>query len=409
MNLYLYGVLALFSFNALASDQSQTEAKPNPAQVLLHQMEQASEQLSYELSYILIRKNNIEPIRYRHSRINDQAYGQLLYLSGPPREVIQRGKEVSYFEPGIEPYTISNNRIVAPPLPSLLRADIAHLETMYDFVSLGRAREAGVSCDVVRVSPKDGERYAYVAWIDEKNKLLVRADLLDRDGEPIEQYRAISVVASPTIAEAMQALVTLDLPPPIMLKAQQNDPLHWKVTDLPQGFELVYSNRHRLLMTGVPVESQMFSDGLFGFSVYIAKANDFSIAEQLVRKGRRTLHSHLVGDTEITVVGDIPPLTAKAIAQSIRFDVIENSVLTASPRQAARLVNKASETDKAFETKLDKISANDSTSLSAEPISAAKPMTGEKAPLALEQVKSLPNIEKPTEMENQDKDKAITP
>ncbi len=376
MNLSLYGVLALFSFSVLASDQSQTEARSNSAQVLLHQMEQASEQLSYELSYILIRKNNIEPIRYRHSRINDETYGQLLYLSGPPREVIQRGKEISYFEPGIAPYTISNSHTILPPLPSLLRADIAHLETLYDFVSLGRAREAGVSCDVVRVSPKDGKRYAYVVWIDEKNKLLVRADLLDRDGEPIEQYRAISLVTSSEIAKAMETLVTLDLPPPIMLKAQQNVLLRWKVTDLPQGFKLVYSNSHRLHMTGMPVESQMFSDGLFSFSVYIAKASDFSIAEQLVRKGRRTLHSHLVGDKEITVVGDIPPVTAKAIAQSIRFDVIEDSVVVPSPRQAAPLLNKADET-----TQTNK---NELTPSGAEPISASKSLAEEKAPEALD-------------------------
>ncbi len=403
MNLYLYGVLALFSFNALASDQGRTEAKPNPAQVLLHRMEQASAQLSYELSYILIRKNSIEPIRYRHSRIDDKTYGQLLYLSGPPREVIQRGNDVSYLEPGVEPYTISNNRIAVPPLPSLLRADISHLETMYDFVSLGRAREAGVSCDVVRLSPKDGKRYAYVVWIDEKNNLLVRADLLDRDGEPIEQYRAISVVASEAVAKAMQPLVTLNLPPPIMLKAQQKMPLHWKVTDLPQGFELVYSDRHRLLMTGVPVESQMYSDGLFGFSVYIAKASDYSIAEQLVRKGRRTLHSHLVGETEITVVGDIPPSTAKAIAQSIRFDLIENAVLSTSPRQTEPLLNKAAEAQ------------NSSLKvLIPEPISSSKAISEEKAPSALDQAtsaldqaNSLPEGKKLIETEDQDK--AISP
>ncbi|GAL08224.1 sigma factor RpoE negative regulatory protein RseB precursor [Photobacterium aphoticum] len=31
-------------------------------------------------------------------------------------------------------------------------------------------------------------------WIDTRSKLVMRADLLDRDGEPLEQYRAVSYV-----------------------------------------------------------------------------------------------------------------------------------------------------------------------------------------------------------------------
>lgn len=333
MKFYLCGVLALFSFSALASDNLSAEAEPNPAQVLLHQMEMASSQLSYELSYILIRKNNIEPLRYRHALLDNKPYSQLLYLSGPPREIIQRGGEVSYFEAGIEPYTLKNDHMVAP-FPTLLYADVKTLAQQYDFVSLGRAREAGVSCDVVRISAKDGQRYAYVVWIDQKNKLLVRADLLDRDGEPIEQYRALSIAVSPQITEAMMRLSELELPQPLMLEANsQNDSLGWKVSALPNGFKSIYQNRHRLLITGAPVESQMFSDGLFSFSVYVAKADNFSVPQQLVRQGRRTLHSHVEGDTEIIVVGDIPPLTAKKIAESVRFDFNKSTHQESLPTQ----------------------------------------------------------------------------
>lgn len=63
----------------------------------------------------------------------------------------------------------------------------------------------------------------------------------------------------------------------------------------------------------------MFSDGLFSFSVYLSQADDLSVREQVVRKGRRTLHSHVSGNAEITVVGDIPPDTAKKVAESVRI------------------------------------------------------------------------------------------
>ncbi|AMG30150.1 sigma-E factor regulatory protein RseB [Grimontia hollisae] len=308
----LIGACALVSLVANASTEG------NPAEALLHQMDQATEQLDYELSYILVRKNSIEPLRFRHARIDDKSFGHIAYLAGPPREVIRRGDEVSYFEPGIDPFTIESNQMVAP-LPAIMQSDIEHLATLYDFVPLGRAREAGLACDVVRVSPKDGTRYSYVLWIDQNTKLLVRSDLLDRDGEPIEQYRALSLVISSQVGEMMKQMSSIELPPVVQVPKQQDLGLNWQVTALPDGFSPIYSNRHRLMITKRPVESQMFSDGLFSFSVYLSEADDFSVREQLVRKGRRTLHSQVSGNAEITVVGDIPPATAKRVAESVRM------------------------------------------------------------------------------------------
>ncbi|CZF83701.1 Sigma-E factor regulatory protein RseB precursor [Grimontia celer] len=320
----LIGACALVSLVANASTEE------NPAEALLHQMGQATEQLDYELSYILVRKNSIEPLRFRHALVDGESFGHIAYLAGPPREVIRRGDEVSYFEPGIDPFTIASNQMVAP-LPAIMHSDIDHLSTMYDFVPLGRAREAGLACDVVRVSPKDGARYSYVLWIDQNTKLLTRADLLDRDGDPIEQYRALSLVISPQIGDVMKQMSGIELPPVVQVPKQRDAGLGWQVTSLPDGFSPIYSNRHRLMITERPVESQMFSDGLFSFSVYLSEADDLSVREQLVRKGRRTLHSHVSGNAEITVVGDIPPATAKKVAESVRMTAPQAAEGTPTP------------------------------------------------------------------------------
>ena len=91
----------------------------------------------------------------------------------------------------------------------------------------------------------------------------------------------------------------------------------WKVSWVPDGFQAKDMNRYRMATTGRMVESQMYSDGLFNFSIYVADKDDNSLKGQLVRQGRRTLHSFLNGSHEITVVGDIPPATAKRIAESV--------------------------------------------------------------------------------------------
>ena len=318
MKKLLISACALFSMMT-----PQAFAGDKPAEALLHQMSEASQTLSYELSYILIKKNSIEPLLYRHAPHGEEQYAHLVYRSGPVREVIRRGREVSYVETGAEPFTIESGKMVAPIMP-MLNTDIDELNLYYDYVQIGRAREAGVPTQVLRIVPKDGLRYSYVLWIDEKSKLPLRADLVDRDGEMLEQYRAISYTVNPKIAELMSGLQDVQLPAVLTMPKGDIGTSNWHVGWTPEGFEPNELNRYRMAVTDQMVESQLYSDGLFNFSVYVAKKDQHSLKGQLVRQGRRTLHSFIKGEHEISVVGDIPPATAQRIAQSVTFDVTKS-------------------------------------------------------------------------------------
>lgn len=315
MKKLLISALTLFCVNSTTAF-----AEEESAEALLYQMNEASQHLNYELSYILVKKNSIEPLLYRHARQDYQQLAHLVYLSGPVREVIRRGDEVSYIEPGVEPFTIESGNMVAPTIP-MLNTDVAELSRYYDFVKVGRAREAGAACQVLRVVPKDGLRYSYVVWVDEKSHLPLRADLLDRDGEVLEQYRTISFSVSERLAEIMAGLNKVQLPEVLKLPKGSVQETFWQVTWVPDGFQAMELNRYRMAMTERLVESQMYSDGLFNFSVYVSASDNYSLKGQLVRQGRRTLHSVVKGENEISVVGDIPPATAQRIAQSVMFGV----------------------------------------------------------------------------------------
>ncbi|EGQ9169666.1 sigma-E factor regulatory protein RseB [Vibrio cholerae] len=315
MKKLLISALTLFCVNSTTAF-----AEEESAEALLYQMNEASQHLNYELSYILVKKNSIEPLLYRYARQDDQQLAHLVYLSGPVREVIRRGDEVSYIEPGVEPFTIESGNMVAPTIP-MLNTDVAELSRYYDFVKVGRAREAGAACQVLRVVPKDGLRYSYVVWVDEKSHLPLRADLLDRDGEVLEQYRTISFSVSERLAEIMAGLNKVQLPEVLKLPKGSVQETFWQVTWVPDGFQAMELNRYRMAMTERLVESQMYSDGLFNFSVYVSASDNYSLKGQLVRQGRRTLHSVVKGENEISVVGDIPPATAQRIAQSVMFGV----------------------------------------------------------------------------------------
>ena len=87
--------------------------------------------------------------------------------------MVQRGNEISYFEPGLEPFTLNGDYIV-DSLPSLIYTDFKRLSPYYDFISVGRTRIADRLCEVIRVVARDGTRYSYIVWMDIESKLPMR-------------------------------------------------------------------------------------------------------------------------------------------------------------------------------------------------------------------------------------------
>ncbi|MFK8260073.1 sigma-E factor regulatory protein RseB [Erwinia sp. AnSW2-5] len=294
---------------------SVAPAAATPSGALLHQMEQASQSLSYELAYINVSRLGIESLRYRHAIINNKIYAQLLQMDGPRREIIQRGNEVSYFESGLEPFTMTGDHIV-DSLPSLVYADFGRLAETYDFVSVGRTRIADQLCEVIRIVPRDGTRYGYIVWLDSETKLPLRVDLLDRDGETLEQYRVVSFAVDDGVRNIMQGLESAKMPPVLSVPTANAVTFNWKAGWLPAGMKEVAKSRRQLPSLDRPVETSLFTDGLFSFSINVTLADKTSSPQQL-RTGRRTVQTEVRNNAEITVVGELPPATAKRIADSV--------------------------------------------------------------------------------------------
>ena len=297
-----------FSVNASADASSGA---------LLQQMNLASQSLNYELSFVSVNKQGVESLRYRHARLDNQPLAQLLQMDGPRREVVQRGNEISYFEPGLEPFTLNGDYIV-DSLPSLIYTDFKRISAIYDFISVGRTRIADRLCEVIRVVARDGNRYSYIVWLDSESKLPLRVDLLDRDGETLEQFRVVAFSVNNQVGAGMQTLAKASLPPLLSVPTGDKIDFTWSPSWLPQGFSEVSSSRRQLPTVDMLVESRLYFDGLFSFSVNVNRAGPNS-SDQMLRTGRRTVSTTVRDNAEITVVGELPPQTAKRIADSLKF------------------------------------------------------------------------------------------
>jgi sigma-E factor negative regulatory protein RseB len=291
-------------------------AVPTP-EALLQGMSKASQSLNYEISFISITKQGIDSYRYRHAISNNLPLAQLVLMDGPRREIVQRGKDISYFETGLQPFTLDGDHIV-DSLPAIVFSDFSRLTKYYDFIPVGRARAVDRLSQVIRVVSRDGTRFSYVIWIDETTRLPLRVDLLDRDGETLEQFRIISFVADAAVKESLTTLEKATLPPVLAVPAGDKAKFSWQPKWLPDGVTEVASSRRNLPNMPVAIESRLYSDGLFSFSVNVNTTTS-APAEQLVRQGRRTVQTEIRDANEITVVGELPPATAKRIADSIVF------------------------------------------------------------------------------------------
>lgn len=294
---------------------SIASAQNSASGALLQQMEQASQNLNYEFAYINVSRLGIESLRYRHAVIDNRIFAQLLQMDGPRREVIQRGNDISYFEPGLDPFSLPGNHII-DALPGLMFADFSRLGEAYDFIPVGRSRMADQMCEVVRIVSRDGTRYSYVVWLDVDTKLPLRIDLLDRDGETLEQFRVISFAVDEGVRNLMQGLEKANLAPSLSLPAGDKVELSWQPNWLPAGMKLISQSRRDIPSMNKTVESRLYSDGLFSFAINVTPA-DKSSSVQALRTGRRTVQTEVRNNNEITVVGELPPATAKRIADSI--------------------------------------------------------------------------------------------
>ncbi len=297
---------------------NQASASQQDAEVLFKEMGSAAQNLSYEMSFMTFSPQTIVPVRYRHAIINGVPISQMIQMDSSRREIVQKGDEISYFEPGFDAFSLNGKNIV-DNLPAVLFADYQKIEPYYNFIDAGRTHIGDKPALVIRIISKDNSRFNYVILVDEETKLPLRVDLLDSNNQTLEQFRVISTVLdSKTVSDSLMALSKVNLPPLLIYPKNSNPSFKWQVGMLPPGFEEV-SRSLRKLGDNDTVETAMFSDGLFTFSVNITNSNQGSLLDVPLQNGRRTIYSMTKKQNVITIIGELPLSTAQLVAGSVQF------------------------------------------------------------------------------------------
>lgn len=297
-------------------------SRPEP-QALLDGMSKASRNLNYDGVFIYNRDSKLETMRIIHKASEDGAYEKLMSLTGSAREVIRDREEVKCFYPDDKKVVVDKSR-VGKLVSSYLPTPIQSISDYYHFELAGEDRVAGKDTWVVNIRPNDKFRYGYQLWIEKQSHLLLKSELKNQLGVTLEQIMFTQLQIGNEIDDAL-------LEPSVSgedftwvnnskkEKLAQDNKHKWKVTSMPGGFTMSDQEKQTMIMSQMPVEHFVYSDGLAMVSVYIEKLKQQdSLKTGLSSFGGVNTYSTQVNGYQITAVGEVPKATVQLMANSVK-------------------------------------------------------------------------------------------
>jgi sigma-E factor negative regulatory protein RseB len=286
-----------------------------PAKAWLENMSQALREQEFKISLIQIQADHIRPLVYIHGKVDDQEVAFLEHLNGPPKNAVRVGNTVTFIEHDQPAYSVRANRIQGV-IPAAFADDVSKLETGYKFVLGGRSRIAGRPGQLVRIIPNDANRYGYQVWVDMDTYLPLRLDMISDDKQLLEQLLVVELLVLEDVPAILKEAHKQEWPA-VMAQSERAGGEDWKFGWLPAGFKVLVKDQHRLIGSKEAVEYIAISDGLASISVYVAKAGDAPLPDELVTRNGLSFATERVGNAEVVAVGKVPAETLSRIAKSI--------------------------------------------------------------------------------------------
>jgi sigma-E factor negative regulatory protein RseB len=306
---------------AMAGDSQQ-------ARDWLERMTAAMSQMSYQGTFVYVREGAVETMRITHVTDETGVRERMYSVSGPHREVIRDRKGVRCVLQ--DAASVVEDQVVAssyfPELPlSIIDGDTSG----YRLETGGEARIAGHTARRVTISPEDGFRYGYDFWLEEQTGLLLKWELFDTNHKPLAKLMFtdfamgssvdLDELESDSRAEEFVEMKTFSLQNTVVTRSSPR----WQPAKLPPGFQLA-SHSHKTGAEGV-YEHMVYSDGLAAVSVYVEQQGiESEVKSGISQLGTNNAYTRKQGELQITVIGEVPAITVKSIANEMALSVASN-------------------------------------------------------------------------------------
>ena len=294
----------------------------------LERMTAAMSQMSYQGTFVYVRDGAVETMRITHVTDETGVRERMYSVSGPHREVIRDRKGVRCVLE--DAASVVEDQVVAssyfPELPlSIIDGDTSG----YRLETGGEARIAGHTARRVTISPEDSFRYGYDFWLEEQTGLLLKWELFDTNHKPLAKLMFTDFAIGSSVnldelesnsrAEDFIEMKTFSMQNTVVTGSSPR----WQPAKLPPGFQLT-SHSHKTGADGV-YEHMVYSDGLAAVSVYVEQQGiESEVKPGISQLGTNNAYTRKQGALQITVIGEVPAITVKTIANEMALSVASN-------------------------------------------------------------------------------------
>jgi len=304
-------------------------AAADEAQKWLDRMNEALTSLNYDGVFSHAQGGEIETLRIIHRVQGGQVMERLVSLDGSGRELVRSGSELVCYLP-------DERRVIVEqePPPSLLLGNLPNFDAaarrFYDIRMGRRGRLIGRPAQLVLVAPKDEFRYGYRLWIDDATGMPLKTQLCDGRGRVVEQVVFASLATPRQIPDSAFkpdiSTAGFEWLRELPSSAAANAAIAaWNALKLPPGFHLSVRTEQVIPGAAGPVEHIVYTDGVASVSVFVeSHMHPDHALKGVARLGSSSAYATIVDGHPVTAVGEVPPVTVRYIASSVKAQPTEH-------------------------------------------------------------------------------------
>jgi sigma-E factor negative regulatory protein RseB len=314
-------LIFFFSIGSVFAEDNKLTAKQ-----ILANMIQSLRTLNYEGTVVFLRNGKLETMKYFHAVEQGREQERLIALNSPLREVVRNGDLVSCRYNDTQTVVFDHRPYERSFLVNFSKS-LDDLADLYDFSLSGEEDVAMLPAYVIDIQPKDEFRYARRIWVEKLKFLPLKIAVFDFSGALLEQvvFTEQHVKAAPLpFSEVKSGAAHWSGQEGRALKDGDSGALlPFTVTNFPAGFKAIYFAQRTMHDSHLPVDHLLMSDGLTSISVYKESKNpEMDLGLRSV--GAINYYSLNLEDYQITAMGEAPPVTVKAIVESIRLKPVKH-------------------------------------------------------------------------------------
>jgi sigma-E factor negative regulatory protein RseB len=316
-------LLVIMIFSAVSQAQTKSAVPlaytDDSAQDWLKRMQVAAVEENYKGIFVFTRGNMSSSMSVVHRYRDGVEKERLKQLDGEMGEIIRDGERVMCIFPGNRVVEVEGNALSSNFTDSF--KNFMPGQSQYELSLLGTDRMVDRTCVLLSIKAKDAHRFSYSLWLDGDTGLLLKSSLQDKNGADLERFQYTHINFPEDIEDSEFKVMTEGLVvdhqmiPPVKKDRHWHKNTMWQTKWVPAGFEQINGETH------IGDNIMVYSDGLATYSIFIEKLQEKSMPEGASQVGatiafskKRRFGSH---EYHVTVVGEIPAMTAMQIAESV--------------------------------------------------------------------------------------------